>query len=293
MKSIYIFNLYIILILSCIATVKSTPLEGEYLGTFKYTNYTMKDIENLKTIKCVSDEDCPEFSNGCALYTHWDGEQDMEFRLCEMTFMCHDNSTCIFLRNASTYYINVKGMEYGIAFASNTTMKEKDIKNEEKLILHSCSKELFRHNLCETDTCFTNENCFSNHCSHDSCIVNPDYPSYMCRLDWVEKDGKPEMKCKMANGEKCSNNDDCDQINICDNSFDVCTSPLIAEHHRERKFPDYLFFIGVAVTIVIIVILIVLISLFVMSCAYIAFDELKSILFNIGDDYRQLEDNNN
>jgi len=292
MKNINIFNLYVIFFISYVALIKSTPLEGEYLGTFKYTNYTMKDIEGFDAIRCKTDEDCPEYSNGCALYTHWDGEQDVEYHLCEMTFMCHDNSTCLYIRNASTYYINVKGIEYGIAFASNSTLEEKDIKNEEKVILHSCSEEMFRHNLCETDTCYSNDNCFSKHCSHDTCIVNLNYPSYICRLDWMDADERPEMQCKKANGEKCSIDDDCDQINVCDDSMEVCTSPLIAEHHRDRKFPDYLFFIGVAVTVIIIAALVILISLFVMSCAYVAFDELKSILFNIGDDYRQLESNN-
>ncbi|ORY09788.1 hypothetical protein LY90DRAFT_708954 [Neocallimastix californiae] len=272
---------YITLVLSYVATVNLTPLDGEYAGSFKYTNYTMKDIENIEVIKCNTDDDCPEFSNGCALYTHWDGENDIEYNLCEMTFMCHDNSTCIFLNNASTYYINIKEMEYGIAFV------------EDKIILHSCSKQMYKHNLCETDTCITADNCYSNLCIHDTCITNPNYPSYICRLDWVDEDKKPEMQCKKANGEKCSHDDECDQVNVCDNDLEVCASPLITEHHRDRKFLDYLFFLGVVVTVIIILTLIVLISLFVLSCAYVAFDELKNILFNIGDDYRQLEDTNN
>lgn len=284
--------LYITLVLSYIAMVKLTPFEGEYVGSFKYTNYTMNDIKDIEVIKCNTDNDCPEFSNGCTLYTHWDGENDIEYKLCEMTFMCHDNSTCIFLNNASTYYINVKEMEYGIAFIGNNTSNEEK-KEEDKIILHSCSKQMYKHNLCETDTCKAANNCYSNLCIHDTCITNPNYPSYVCRLDWVDEDKKPEMQCKKANGEECSHDDECDQVNVCDNDLEVCASPLIAEHHRDRKFPDYLFFLGVVVTVIIIIALIVLISLFVLSCAYVAFDELKNILFNIGDDYRQLEDTTN
>jgi hypothetical protein len=272
--------------------IKSTPLEGEFVGYFKYTNYTMKDIEKIEVIKCKTNDDCPEYSNGCTIYNHWDGKNDIEYRLCEMTFMCHSNKNCIFLNNASTYYINVKGMEYGIAFVNNSTLKEEEehFKKEEKVILHSCSKKMYQNNLCETDVCKTSDNCYSNLCVHDTCIANPSNPSYICRLDWVEEDKKPELQCKKANGEKCINDDDCDQVNVCDGDHEVCTSPLISKHHRDRKFPDYLFFFSIAILVVIILAVITLVSLFVMSCAYIAFDELKNILYNIGDDYRQVED---
>lgn len=39
---------YITLVLSYVATVNLTPLDGEYAGSFKYTNYTMKDIEKIE-----------------------------------------------------------------------------------------------------------------------------------------------------------------------------------------------------------------------------------------------------
>jgi len=40
--------LYITLVLSYIAMVKLTPFEGEYVGSFKYTNYTMNDIKDIE-----------------------------------------------------------------------------------------------------------------------------------------------------------------------------------------------------------------------------------------------------
>ena len=43
-----IIILYITLIISYIAMIKSTPLEGEFVGYFKYNNYTMKDIEKIE-----------------------------------------------------------------------------------------------------------------------------------------------------------------------------------------------------------------------------------------------------
>jgi len=286
-----LFGIYFILILSFIGWVKSTPIGGEYLGSYKYTNYTLKDIQTFDVIKCNEDKECPDYSNGCETYSYWNGEIDIEYNLCDMTFMCHNNDTCYSLHNASTYYINVKGMEYGISFVSNSTIKQKEFEEKDKLIFHSCDKSMYKHNLCETDTCHNPSNCYSNLCINETCMKNKNIPSYICRIDWVKEDEKPGMQCKFANGEDCSYDEDCDLVNVCDDKYSVCTSPLIAVNHQKPRFPDYLFFFGVAITIIIILAIIVLITLFVMSCIYVAMDELKNILYNIGDDYRQLESN--
>jgi hypothetical protein len=272
--------------------ISSTPLNAEYFGTFKYTNYTIDDIKNLKVKTCKTDSDCPELSNGCELYTRWDGIEDKEYHLCDMTYMCHENSTCLLLHNTSTYYINIQEIEYGITFINNNTLEHKEVQNNDKIILHSCDKSMYKHNLCKTDTCLNSSNCYSNLCYHDTCIRNKDYPSYICRIDWSEEKGEPIMSCKYANGEKCSISSDCDQFNVCDDLYEVCTYPMIAESHHKNKFPDYVFFFGVSMTVIIVIALVVLSSLFVMSCIYVAIDELKNILFNITDDYRQLESTN-
>jgi len=289
MKSLTLFSIYIILILFFIR-VRSTPVEGEYFGSFKYTNLTIEEIENLKEIKCENDSDCPEFINGCEFFTRFNGEIDVEYRLCDMTFICHKNDTCLALHNASTYYLNVKGMEYGITFVSNNTIKHDEIETNDKIILHSCNKSMYKHNLCITDTCESSSNCYSNNCINDTCMANESYPSIICRVDWMEKEEKPGIKCKNANGEKCSSNDDCDQINVCDDRYKTCASPLIAENKGGIKYPDYFFLLGVGFTIIIVLGVVALITLFVMSCIYVAMDELKNILYNISDDYRQVED---
>jgi len=38
------FTLYFFLL----SVVKSIPLEGEYVGFYKYTNFTLEDIENME-----------------------------------------------------------------------------------------------------------------------------------------------------------------------------------------------------------------------------------------------------
>jgi hypothetical protein len=287
MNSISLFLLYVTLFVSFI---KSTPLEGEYVGSYKYTNFTIEEIKDMEIISCKDDSECPDYSKGCELFTRFseNGEDDLEFKLCDMNFICHKNDTCLSLSNASTYYINMKGMEYGISFVSNKTIEEGEIEQQDKLILHSCDTQMYKHNLCDTEACETTENCYSGSCIHQTCMVNSENPSYMCRIDWLIEEEKPAMLCKLANGEKCSENNDCDHINVCDERYDICASPLIAENHGDNGFPDYLFIGGVAVTIIIVLIFVGVITLFVMSCIYVAIDDLKSILFNI-DDYRQLE----
>jgi len=290
MSSLTLFSLYIILIFLFIGISRSTPIDGEYLGSFKHTNLTMEVIENIELKTCKNDSDCPDYSNGCEIYTRFDGENDVEYRLCDMTFICHKNETCLSLRNASTYYINLKGMEYGISFVNNNTMKNDEFENEDKIILHSCSKSMYKHNLCETDTCINESNCYSKKCENGTCMANKENPASVCRIDWLEKEEKPGMRCRNANGEKCSESDDCDQINVCDDRYSVCASPLIAEDNGKHKGPDYLFLVGVGITIVVILGIVALITIFVMSCIYIAIDELTSILYNVSDDYRQIED---
>jgi len=279
------FTLYFFLL----SVVKSIPLEGEYVGFYKYTNFTLEDIENMELIPCKEDSECPDYSRGCELFTLYNGQDDIFYRLCDMTFICHKNDKCLSLQNASTYYINVRGIEYGISFVNNSTLENKEIENKDKIILHSCSVDMYQHNLCDTETCVMTENCYSGQCVHDTCMVDETKASYMCRIDWLEEEEKPSMQCKMANGEKCSDNSDCDSINVCDDRYDVCASPLVAKTHDRGR--DYLFIVGVAITVVIVLAIIALITLFVMSCIYVAIEELKSILFNIGDDYRQLGGN--
>ncbi|OUM57791.1 hypothetical protein PIROE2DRAFT_64802, partial [Piromyces sp. E2] len=240
-------------------------------------------------ISCKEDSECPDYSRGCELFTRYsnDGLNDAEYKLCDMTFICHNNDTCLSLHNASTYYINIRGIEYGISFVSKKVIEKGEVDQKDKVILHSCDAHMYKHNLCDTEVCETNENCYSGHCIHQTCMVNKERPSYMCRVDWLKEEEKPSMQCKGANGEKCSDNNDCDNINVCDDRFDVCASPLVAEH-SDRDFPEYLFIGGVAIAMVVVIIIVVAVTLFVMSCIYVAIDELKSILFNI-DDYRQLE----
>jgi len=48
MSSLTLFSLYIILIFLFIGISRSTPIDGEYLGSFKYTNLTMEVIENIE-----------------------------------------------------------------------------------------------------------------------------------------------------------------------------------------------------------------------------------------------------
>ncbi|ORX37493.1 hypothetical protein BCR36DRAFT_588386, partial [Piromyces finnis] len=247
---------------------------GEYVGSYQYTNFTLNDIREMKTIPCKEDSECPDYSRGCELFTLYNGQNDVEYKLCDMTFICHKNETCLSLYNASVYYINVRGIEYGISFVNNNTLEHKEIENKDKIILHSCNDEMYKHNLCDTETCLMTENCYSGQCIHQTCMINSENPSYMCRIDWLKDEEKPAMLCKMANGETIR--------------FDVCASPLVAEGRGKR---DYFFIIGVAITIIIILVIIAVVTLFVMSCIYVAIDELKNILFNISDDYRQLENN--
>jgi len=45
MNSISLFLLYVTLFVSFI---KSTPLEGEYVGSYKYTNFTIEEIKDME-----------------------------------------------------------------------------------------------------------------------------------------------------------------------------------------------------------------------------------------------------
>jgi len=99
--------------------------------------------------------------------------------------------------------------------------------NVNKLILVSCSEKQREKELCMTDICKRNRDCFSNNCVDGVCMVNDDNPAYICRT--VVRKTLPEINCLLAYEEKCTkdsecgDNTHCGKENICINTSSKIT----------------------------------------------------------------------
>ncbi|ORX85997.1 hypothetical protein BCR32DRAFT_290341 [Anaeromyces robustus] len=201
-------NNYIYYLLIFIITYKSYA--NRY--GFKYTDYTINDIENFKVI--INKTECPEESSyhHSIQFTSRTGEK---YQSCDYQYYCHKNEKCIKVNTPyeitdptdSGFYNDYSN--FGMAW-----LNLEDNNKNDTLIIDSCNEiSLSSEKNCKTDICLSHSDCFSKNCINHICITNPDYPSYTCRT--VFENSEYKVKCLKSYEEKCEKDIECANESPC------------------------------------------------------------------------------
>ncbi|OUM56714.1 hypothetical protein PIROE2DRAFT_21589 [Piromyces sp. E2] len=241
--SFNIFNKIITLLFLLITVLEVFGYDTSFFGVVP-TNYTIKDIENIK----------PENSYPCPKESSYDVSLEIttkkgeKFLTCDYQYLCSkENEKCI-LFNAPM------GLDeyYSPGYDNNVYGKAYEIyKSYEHLILVGCSKERYKQKKCNTDTCNSDKDCFSNSCVNGVCMANKNNPIYLCRP--VKENSEVKVKCLSSFEENCKNDSDCTSNASCTKD-NVCVIERIEENNSQNY--TTIIIIGIIAAIVVILILI-------------------------------------
>ncbi|ORX78217.1 hypothetical protein BCR32DRAFT_301903 [Anaeromyces robustus] len=179
-----------------------------YCVTYRPTNYTMQDVENIKV---YDNWPCPENSSD----EIWKGinlEDGSFIKACEYQYYCHKTGYCIKIETIGELYkinnhhVYNGDVGYYIYNSSNITKTE-------KLIPISCNKKRVKKDRCFTEKCFQNSDCFSNKCIKGVCMTDDNNPTYVCKT--VSENSQLKVKCLLSHQEKCKNDNECGDDAIC------------------------------------------------------------------------------
>jgi len=178
-----------------------------------------------------------------------------EFTSCDYQYICNKkNDYCIQMfdpSGVSAYTAssinNVYGYYYNNTFFPNA-------RGQNKVIFISCSECRFKKNKCTTDTCNSNEDCFSNNCVNGVCITNKENPVYICRP--VKENSEIKVKCLLVLEEKCNENKDCADNASCTKE-NVCVIEYEPEEYSEKQSTLPYFIVGGIIIFAVIILLLI------------------------------------
>ncbi|ORX87822.1 hypothetical protein BCR32DRAFT_289126 [Anaeromyces robustus] len=219
----------------------------------------MEQIKNFQITKCETNEDCPEYSNGCYI------PEGNGTGLCNIYFICHnkENENCYIL-NEKEYInkscidneelkFNLFGYNYLIENTQVFRYPYYKITNEtqENMILTSCEKNNIINYKCKSDFCFRNNDCYSKKCYLGNCQTDNNYKSNICSLFAYQInniDVNYTITCKYSKQEECNSSTQCTS-EICDIKSMICVDENEEEQFQEIEkdeifgIPSFIFVI--------------------------------------------------
>jgi len=111
---------------------------------------------------------CPKKSSLFNMVLDFETREGEKFKTCDYQYLCNQKSDKCILFNAPMglgFYEYINGYTQGKAYDIYGNKKD-------KIILVGCSTKRFKNDLCETDTCKDNKDCFSDNCVNGVCMTN-------------------------------------------------------------------------------------------------------------------------